>query len=77
MNSTLTAMEYMSKDKNGHGGSIVQIASIAGICPFFVCPIYSATKFAVVGFSRCLGVSLIYIFFKYTTNYNPLYSFFV
>lgn len=64
MNSTLTAMDYMSKEKNGHGGSIVQIASIGGISPFFVCPIYCATKFAVVGFARCLGVSQILIFFK-------------
>lgn len=59
MHSTITAMEYMSKDKNGFGGDIVQIASIAGLNPFPMCPIYCATKFAVVGFSRSLGVCYI------------------
>lgn len=57
MHSTITAMKYMSKDKNGNGGHIVQIASIAGLNPFDMCPIYCASKFAIVGFSRSLGVS--------------------
>lgn len=57
MHSTIAAMNYMSKDKNGNGGDIVQIASIAGINPFPFCPIYCASKFAIVGFARSLGVS--------------------
>lgn len=51
----------MSKEKGGNGGCIVNIASAAGITTtFFMMPIYSASKFAVVGFTRSMAVSIFY-----------------
>lgn len=45
----------MNKDK-GRGGIVVSIASVAGLDGFYSMPAYSATKHAVVGLNRCLGV---------------------
>lgn len=46
----------MGKHKGGKGGTIVNIASRAGIDPFILCPVYSSSKYAVVGFGLCLEV---------------------
>lgn len=36
---------------------IVNISSIAGICPFMSLPLYTATKFAVFGMSKAFGAA--------------------
>lgn len=46
----------MNKDK-GRGGIVISTASVAGLDGFFAMPVYSATKHAVIGLNRCLGVS--------------------
>ncbi|GAB0087052.1 hypothetical protein DMENIID0001_013200 [Sergentomyia squamirostris] len=48
--STYTALEYMN-----NGGTIVNIASVAGIHPLSIMPTYSASKHAVIAFTRALA----------------------
>jgi short-subunit dehydrogenase len=47
----------MGKDEGGKGGVVVNIASIAGLAPSAVCPVYVAKKHAVIGLTRSFGVS--------------------
>ena len=54
---TLLGLQYMGKDEGGKGGVVVNIASIAGLAPFAPCPVYVATKHAIVGLTRSFGVS--------------------
>jgi 15-hydroxyprostaglandin dehydrogenase (NAD) len=49
----------MGKDEGGKGGVVVNIASTAGLAPFAGCPVYVATKHAVIGFTRSFGVSTV------------------
>ncbi|KYN20171.1 15-hydroxyprostaglandin dehydrogenase [NAD+] [Trachymyrmex cornetzi] len=56
---SMLGMDYMGKHKGGKGGTIVNIASLAGIYPLFLLPVYSSSKFAVIGFS--LNLEVIYI----------------
>ncbi|XP_011882530.1 PREDICTED: 15-hydroxyprostaglandin dehydrogenase [NAD(+)]-like [Vollenhovia emeryi] len=51
---SLFGLNFMGKHKGGKGGTIVNIASAAGLIPFAVCPIYSSSKYAVVGFGANL-----------------------
>lgn len=60
---TLVAINSMSQANGGHGGIIVNIASIVGTEPSPGIPIYSATKHGVVGFTRSLVVSTTHIRF--------------
>ncbi|CAG4908145.1 unnamed protein product [Colias eurytheme] len=53
--STLKAWEDMRKDKSGRGGTIVNIASIAGLIQNPFLPVYNGTKSAVIQFSNCIG----------------------
>ncbi|XP_073944308.1 15-hydroxyprostaglandin dehydrogenase [NAD(+)]-like [Choristoneura fumiferana] len=53
--STLKALELMRKDDGGKGGTVINIASVAGLCQLSVMPIYWATKAAVIQFSNCIG----------------------
>lgn len=46
----------MKKEK-GRGGIILSTASVAGLDGFYGMPVYSATKHAVIGLNRTLGVS--------------------
>jgi len=50
----------MGKDEGGKGGVVVNISSIAGLVPFAFSPVYVATKHAVIGLTRCFGVSTAY-----------------
>nr|XP_029713830.1 alcohol dehydrogenase 2-like [Aedes albopictus] len=60
INSSLLAMKLMSKEHpGGRGGTIVNVSSIAGLEPSWMC-VYAASKFGVTGFSRSLGDELIY-----------------
>ncbi|XP_039307833.1 15-hydroxyprostaglandin dehydrogenase [NAD(+)]-like [Solenopsis invicta] len=53
--SSIMAFDHMGKHKGGKGGVIVNISSVAGLCPAFFIPIYSASKHAVLGFSQSLS----------------------
>ncbi|XP_062309454.1 15-hydroxyprostaglandin dehydrogenase [NAD(+)] [Osmerus eperlanus] len=52
---TYLALEHMKKTSGGHGGVIVNVASMAGLGPMVSAPIYTATKHGVVGFSRAIA----------------------
>ncbi|KAL0994800.1 hypothetical protein UPYG_G00127310 [Umbra pygmaea] len=52
---TYMALQLMKKENGGRGGVIVNVASIAGLGPFVTAPIYTATKYGVVGFSRAIA----------------------
>ncbi|KYM79714.1 15-hydroxyprostaglandin dehydrogenase [NAD+] [Atta colombica] len=52
---SMLAFDYMGKHKGGKGGLIVNIASIAGLDPISVMPMYCASKYAVLGFSQSLA----------------------
>ncbi|XP_072931673.1 15-hydroxyprostaglandin dehydrogenase [NAD(+)]-like [Epargyreus clarus] len=47
--------DYMRQDRGGHGGTIINVASVYGleITPF--APIYHASKSGVIGFTKSLG----------------------
>ncbi|XP_067003613.2 15-hydroxyprostaglandin dehydrogenase [NAD(+)] [Anabrus simplex] len=53
---TMLAFEHMGKDKGGKGGVVVNIASILGLQSMAGCPVYVATKHAVIGLSRSFGM---------------------
>uniref|UniRef100_A0A1B0CAT8 15-hydroxyprostaglandin dehydrogenase [NAD(+)] n=2 Tax=Lutzomyia longipalpis TaxID=7200 RepID=A0A1B0CAT8_LUTLO len=54
--TTLLAMEHMRVDKGkGNGGVVVNISSTAGIYQTSSLPTYSATKHAIVVFTRSLA----------------------
>ncbi|XP_049940261.1 15-hydroxyprostaglandin dehydrogenase [NAD(+)]-like [Schistocerca serialis cubense] len=53
---TQLAMELMSRGGGGGGGGVVlNVASVLGLAPLAGCPVYVATKHAVVGLSRSYG----------------------
>ncbi|XP_026729165.1 15-hydroxyprostaglandin dehydrogenase [NAD(+)]-like [Trichoplusia ni] len=51
----LTFWHHMRKDKGGNGGTIINLASIYGYRVDQFLPIYQASKFAVMGFTKSLG----------------------
>ncbi|XP_017764140.1 PREDICTED: 15-hydroxyprostaglandin dehydrogenase [NAD(+)]-like [Eufriesea mexicana] len=53
--TTIKAIDLIGKHNGGKGGTIVNIASIAGFVPVPVLPCYAATKHAVVGFTKSLS----------------------
>ncbi|XP_011493637.2 alcohol dehydrogenase 2 [Aedes aegypti] len=60
INSSLLALKLMSKEySGGRGGTIVNVSSIAGLEPSWMC-VYAASKFGVTGFSRSLADTQIY-----------------
>ncbi|CAH2216214.1 jg19232, partial [Pararge aegeria aegeria] len=52
---SLTAYKLMRKDRDGRGGTIINISSIVALVQTPLLPVYSATKSAVLQFSNCLG----------------------
>jgi 15-hydroxyprostaglandin dehydrogenase (NAD) len=56
---TLLGFQYMGKDEGGKGGVVINMASIAGLEAVAPFPLYSATKHAVIGLTRSLGVSTV------------------
>ncbi|CAB1418860.1 unnamed protein product [Pleuronectes platessa] len=54
---TYLALELMNKLNGGRGGVIVNIASMAGLGPFECCPVYTATKHGVVGFTQAMAAA--------------------
>lgn len=51
------ALEHMSKLSGGQGGVIVNTASMAGLGPLPSCPVYTATKHGVIGFTRAMAMA--------------------
>lgn len=51
------ALEHMRKQSGGRGGVIVNTASLAGLGPLPCCPVYTATKHGVVGFTRAMALA--------------------
>ncbi|XP_040908168.1 15-hydroxyprostaglandin dehydrogenase [NAD(+)]-like [Toxotes jaculatrix] len=54
---TYLALEYMNKLTGGRGGVIVLTASLAGLGPLLSCPVYTATKHGVIGFTRAMAAA--------------------
>ncbi|XP_028322756.1 15-hydroxyprostaglandin dehydrogenase [NAD(+)]-like [Gouania willdenowi] len=54
---TYLAMEQMNKQSGGQGGVIINTSSLAGLGPFPSFPVYTATKHAVVGFTRAMAAA--------------------
>ncbi|XP_011693207.1 PREDICTED: 15-hydroxyprostaglandin dehydrogenase [NAD(+)]-like [Wasmannia auropunctata] len=52
---SMLAFDYMGKHKGGKGGVIVNISSVAGLVPAKFLPVYTASKYAVLGFSQSLA----------------------
>ena len=55
INGSGVAMRNFDRDK---GGVVVSTASMAGILPLGAPPVYSASKAAVVHFTRAMGLTL-------------------
>ncbi|XP_041949429.1 15-hydroxyprostaglandin dehydrogenase [NAD(+)] [Alosa sapidissima] len=54
---TYLAVEHLKKQNGGRGGVIINIASMAGLGPLPTCPVYTATKHGVVGFTRAMAMA--------------------
>ncbi|XP_053188374.1 15-hydroxyprostaglandin dehydrogenase [NAD(+)]-like [Scomber japonicus] len=54
---TYLALEHMDKTNGGQGGVIVNTASMAGLGPLLSCPVYTATKYGVIGFTRAMAAA--------------------
>ncbi|KAK2828064.1 hypothetical protein Q5P01_019098 [Channa striata] len=52
---TYVALQHMNKLSGGRGGVVVNTASMAGLGPLITCPVYTATKHGVVGFTRAMA----------------------
>ncbi|XP_014362108.2 alcohol dehydrogenase 1 [Papilio machaon] len=55
MEWSLKFWEHMRKDKSGKGGTIINVNSIYGYRTDPYIPVYHASKFAVMGFTKSLG----------------------
>lgn len=51
----------MSVSNGGKGGIIVNVASVAALTNMPTLPIYGASKYGVLGFTRSMAVSLFYL----------------
>lgn len=63
----MLGVELMHKAKRAdrmEPGIIVNIASVVGLDPWQLMPIYTASKHAIVGFSRAFSVSLMNLRFS-------------
>ncbi|KAF5299860.1 hypothetical protein FQA39_LY11397 [Lamprigera yunnana] len=61
INGTLLAIQnYIRKYKSGPEGVIVNVSSTAGVDPNQVVPLYTATKYAIIGLTRSFGTDLHY-----------------
>lgn len=62
---TLLALRFIGKDRGGRGGTVINMGSNVSLRPYVSIPIYTATKHAIVGFTRAYGVSLLLISFVF------------
>lgn len=54
---TYLALQHMNKLTGGRGGIIINTASMAGLGPLLSCPVYTATKHGVIGFTRAMAAA--------------------
>lgn len=54
---TSLALQYLGKDKEGHGGVVINIGSAQSFRPQISAPIYCASKHAILALSKSCGVS--------------------
>ncbi|RVE64217.1 hypothetical protein OJAV_G00144510 [Oryzias javanicus] len=54
---TYAALEKMNQQSGGQGGVVVNTASVGGLGPLPSCPVYSATKHGVIGFTRAMAAA--------------------
>ncbi|XP_061193218.1 15-hydroxyprostaglandin dehydrogenase [NAD(+)]-like [Saccostrea echinata] len=54
---TKLADQYMNKQSDARGGVVVNIASTAGLTPVFFMPVYTASKYSVVGYTRSVAMN--------------------
>ncbi|XP_065060976.1 15-hydroxyprostaglandin dehydrogenase [NAD(+)]-like [Rhopilema esculentum] len=54
IHGTFLGIKHMKAANKGAGGVIVNVGSLSGLFPFRDAPVYSATKFGVVGFTQSL-----------------------
>ncbi|XP_030603196.1 15-hydroxyprostaglandin dehydrogenase [NAD(+)]-like [Archocentrus centrarchus] len=54
---TYLGLEHMSKLSGGRGGVILNTASMAGLGPLPICPVYTATKHGLIGFTRAIAAA--------------------
>ncbi|CAL1574351.1 unnamed protein product [Knipowitschia caucasica] len=64
------ALEHMSKQSGGRGGVIINTSSLAGLGPLPSCPVYTATKHAVIGFTRAMAMASLGL--DYGVRFNAL-----
>ncbi|KAM9788560.1 15-hydroxyprostaglandin dehydrogenase [NAD(+)]-like [Neosynchiropus ocellatus] len=55
--ATYLALEHMSRRNGGQGGHIINMSSVAGLAPVANVPVYTATKHALVGFTRSMAMA--------------------
>uniref|UniRef100_A0A1I8PUB1 Alcohol dehydrogenase n=1 Tax=Stomoxys calcitrans TaxID=35570 RepID=A0A1I8PUB1_STOCA len=60
INTTLMMMPWMDKSQSGHGGMVVNIASVYGLEPGPAFSVYAAAKHGVIGFTRSMADDNIY-----------------
>ncbi|EJY58014.1 AAEL017039-PA [Aedes aegypti] len=60
INCSMIAFDLMSKEKQGRGGTIVNISSLAGLEGFPCLAVYSASKSGVIGFTKSVGVEPVF-----------------
>lgn len=58
MSIATLAVEYMSKEKGGRGGILVNIGQNIDFRWTAQLPVYTATKYAILGLSQSLAVSI-------------------
>lgn len=56
----MTGIELMRKDKGGRGGQVINLSSVAGLHHVFALPVYTATKHAVLAFTKSLQNEVFY-----------------
>ncbi|XP_077996771.1 15-hydroxyprostaglandin dehydrogenase [NAD(+)]-like [Glandiceps talaboti] len=52
---TYLAVEYMGTKNGGKGGVVINTSSANGLVPFKYLPVYTASKYGVVGFTRSVA----------------------
>lgn len=72
INTAMLAIKYMSKDRGGRGGILVNVSQHMDIRNTAQLPVYTATKHAVIGLSESLSVIILYKKLYIKHNYNSV-----